>query len=93
MEEKESPDVLRLDNGPLYTHDCDKCVFLGSYDEKDMYYCPQEGLDTVIARFSDEGSDYISGLPIAVYEMAYHVSPPLRVAYLIALDLGLIKKK
>ena len=50
---------------PLYQHNCERCVFLGSYDGSDLYYCkatfghPQ---GTVIARHSSEGIDYNSGL-------------------------------
>jgi hypothetical protein len=42
---------------PLYTHDCDLCSFLGSYQEHDLYYCAPSG---VIARHGDEGSLYVS---------------------------------
>ena len=35
---------------PLYEHDCDNCVYLGSYlDEFDLYYCPSK--PTVTARY------------------------------------------
>ena len=58
----------------LYTHDCDKCIYLGDYTDYqpsqrqitavfDLYYCPQGGgLPTVIARYGSEGPDYTSGL-------------------------------
>ena len=59
---------------PMFTHDCDSCVFLGHYHDTrvsmsserrafDLYWCEQGGLGaTVIARYSDEGSEYWSGL-------------------------------
>jgi hypothetical protein len=56
---------------PKYTHDCDKCVFLGTYDDdgipKDLYYCATGGLGgpTIVSRFSSEGPDYISGIHFA----------------------------
>ena len=60
---------------PQYIHNCDSCKYLGRYEFKceyecgcdpgkdaDLYYCPQGGLPTVIARYSDYGPDYVSGL-------------------------------
>ncbi len=45
---------------PRFTHDCDSCTFLGTYEEHDLYFCPRE--PTVIARASSEGPDYCSGI-------------------------------
>ena len=55
---------------PLYKHDCDNCTFLGwDIDQDgtkvDAYFCPQNGMPTIILRASSEGSDY-SSYPIAV---------------------------
>jgi hypothetical protein len=60
---------------PRFAHDCQHCVFLGrfknAFDDCDLYFCAQNasstahGHPTVIARFSDEGPDYSSGLPVA----------------------------
>lgn len=50
---------------PLYNHDCEACTYLGHKQMHDLYYCDQGGgsnLSTVIARRSDRGEDYISGL-------------------------------
>ena len=47
-----------------FIHDCDDCIFLGQYKEFDLYFCPM-GSQTVIARYSDEGGDYHSGLEFA----------------------------
>jgi hypothetical protein len=44
---------------PRHEHDCDRCVFLGQHEEFDLYVCPGE--PTLLARRSDEGSDYWSG--------------------------------
>jgi hypothetical protein len=49
---------------PAYQHDCDVCQFLGSYkhDEKwyDLYYCERCDDGTVLARYGDDGPDYLS---------------------------------
>lgn len=57
-------DKIRLPEEPRYEHDCTWCVFLGQYGDNDLYFCPGGGNPTVIARHSDEGSDYQSGLGI-----------------------------
>lgn len=44
---------------PLYEHDCKECKFLGTFNSKDLYYCPK-GLTTIIARDSSRGGDYTS---------------------------------
>jgi len=53
----------------LFKHDCDKCIFLyrtekEDYDELyDIYFCNQNSsIDTIIARYGNEGADYISGI-------------------------------
>lgn len=50
-----------------YTHDCESCIFLGDYEfdgtKYDLYFCSQmQFVPTVIARYGDEGSEYMSGL-------------------------------
>jgi hypothetical protein len=51
---------------PKYTHDCTDCKFLGNYKgthyHYDLYYCPQSGMPTVVARYGNEGAEYSSGL-------------------------------
>jgi hypothetical protein len=37
---------------------------LGEWKEFDLYFCPQHGVPTVIARYGPDG-DYQSGLPAA----------------------------
>lgn len=51
---------------PRYLHDCDCCHYLGRhtgehYGEMDLYVHTY-GSTTVIARFGDEGGNYLSGL-------------------------------
>jgi len=51
-----------------FKHDCDDCIYLGQYNEFDLYFCPGTGeqyTETVIARYSDEGNDYHSGMEFA----------------------------
>ena len=63
---------------PLYEHDCEQCMFLGTFELKDLYVCPTNRSDkiisTVIARCSSEGSDYSSGLHFAVYHEVFKSS-------------------
>ncbi len=68
-----------------YQHDCDKCTPLGEYEEYDLYHCEQGGLPTVVARYGDDGPDYISGAAFI------GVNPALREAgrRSVALNLSL----
>lgn len=60
-----------------FKHDCETCIFLGEFlfrdnftrgvdpliiRAADLYVCSQDEFPTVIARFSDESSNYISGI-------------------------------
>lgn len=47
---------------PRFRHDCSRCVFLGVFEDADLYACKNEIEATVIARFSDEGGNYSSGI-------------------------------
>jgi hypothetical protein len=98
-EEEEEKD--ELGTGPVYRHDCDSCLYLGHFEEHDLYYCgcPAQSphrLPTVIARWGGEGPEYYaSGLEIAkvmdfksMENNAPAYSRALRVAYLIARDAG-----
>ncbi len=55
---------------PTFLHDCQGCVFLGTYQWQegtyDLYVCKQ-GVKwpTVLARYSSDGPDYCSGLETA----------------------------
>lgn len=63
------------DDKPRYTHDCEKCMYLGNFEKYDLYWCMQGvNIPTVIARYGDEGSEYTSGWEIDV--------PPLNEARL-----------
>lgn len=82
---------------PLFEHDCGTCVFLGTFDHNDLYYCSgANGFRTVIARYDDAGPGYVSGRHLAeqfTLETADTLfERTLRVAYLIAVDAGHIKK-
>ncbi len=48
----------------LYKHDCNDCIYLGEFDGADLYYHPNLGplTETLIARHSDNGRDYTSGI-------------------------------
>jgi len=52
---------------PQWQHDTDCCTFLGRFNEHDLYFCRQGIIDwpTVLARYSDEGSHYRSGMEFA----------------------------
>ena len=72
----------------LYKHDCEKCVYLGSAQEKDFYFCNNSltGSDSLVIRLSNKPSDYLS-MPVEVakggiisgeindstFELAYHL--------------------
>ena len=50
-----------------YEHDgCSGCISLGNLRDGDvwydLYYCPQNGVPTVIARYGNEGHEYMSGM-------------------------------
>ena len=48
---------------PVYPHDCDKCVFLGTFMDHDLYHCMQGGeWPTVVARYGNAGPDYRAGV-------------------------------
>lgn len=65
-----------------HTHDCDKCTYLWSEKEYDLYYC-NKSRETLIARYWDEW-DYLSW-------MAFKDQYPLNIAYKKAVWMNLIK--
>lgn len=86
------------DESPQFTHDCDKDVFLGRFkcaspvwDKKyDLYYADHGGLpDCLMARYGNEGSEYISGEPCNTD--AIRLCDPIREAHRRAVAMGLIK--
>lgn len=50
-----------------FQHDCEKCKSLGEFGYADLYYCDAQAIGgaTVIARYSNEGGDYQSGMAFA----------------------------
>lgn len=79
-----------------WLHNCRECVYLGSSDDYDHYYCnAQRTLPTIIARWSDDDGAYLSGLGIG---RGLHLGMPdmstgeraLRISYLRAKDEGLV---
>ena len=73
---------------PQFTHDCDRCVFVGHFvadgQHYDLYHCGQHGNATVIGRFSDAGPDYTSGMCFS-----FGLSPVLTEAILQAKVQGI----
>lgn len=69
---------------PRFQHDCGKCVFLGRYHERDLYFHPGEHPDglsqTVVARYGDDGPSYTSGLFIADFEVSLHEAKERAIA-------------
>ena len=53
-----------MEDTPKFVHDCECCKFLGHFSGQDLYFCPQPlfNTPTVVARWSSEGPDYMSGL-------------------------------
>lgn len=43
-----------------YIHDCKRCQFIGKYEKMDLYVCNQVTGPSVILRYGDEGSEYMS---------------------------------
>jgi hypothetical protein len=84
---------------PQYAHNCDSCEFLGQYAGHDLYYCGKADSGSVIARYSSEGSEYIS-YPVFIIRQAaeglryFRDEPhfwdehPLMVAYRKLVDAG-----
>ena len=50
-----------------FIHPCNSCIFLGQYKKADLYVCVKgdKTIDTVIARFSSDPPNYLSGLIFA----------------------------
>jgi hypothetical protein len=87
-------DDIKYDSTPLFTHDCNSCIFMGSYQLCDLYYhSANDILETVIARYSSGCKDYVSGMAAALnMEKGYnHINNPLVVALRRARRLGYIQ--
>lgn len=73
---------------PVHQHDCDPecCTFLGTVDNQDLYFSGQGGFGaTVIARYSSDGPDYMSGL-------CFSKAGILRIAAERAIEKGLLTR-
>ena len=67
---------------PIYKHDCDFCVFLGSYQlvvVYDLYVC--KAGKTLVARWGSEGNQYDSGLALIPQNFAISVAARRALAY------------
>lgn len=81
------------DNQSLHKHDRDCCAYLGRYEGEylgrvhhdDLYYCNTPTGATVLARHSDEPSDYCSGMNFATGDLI----PSLTEARRRAVDEGM----
>lgn len=77
----------------MFTHDCEACVHLGPFHHDrfkyDLYFCPTGGLghETVVARYGNDGPEYVSGLHLA------NASPCLEEAVKRSRILGFIPEK
>ena len=71
---------------PQFTHDCERCTFLTTENEHDLYFCGQRGYPTVIARYGNDGPEYKSGLIFS----KQGIDPELTVAYQLATEQGLL---
>lgn len=54
--------LVSVEISPFFTHDCVHCVYLGSYDGNDLYYCDAGGEQTVIARYGNDPDENKSGI-------------------------------
>ena len=84
----------RIVGTPKFRHNCDQCVFLGTYENRDMYFCSQSDMPTVIARYGNADHQYVSGKALAQRNFITQIGVTfgsLHIAYLIARDLKLIE--
>jgi len=53
---------------PRFEHDCRCCTYLGQFGAHDLYSCNRHGrIDTLIARYGNDGPDYVSGFEVIPY--------------------------
>ena len=67
---------------PIYKHDCDNCIYLGSYPkgvDYDLYLC--EAGKTLVARWGSEGYQYDSGLALITHDFAIAAAARRALAY------------
>ncbi len=94
----EIKEVQKPKETPLFKHDCDRCIFLGCFESVfkrteveiypnllyDLYYCSNG--DTVIARYGNDGPEYMSGLS------SINTVPVLKEAKNRAIKAGYLKE-
>jgi hypothetical protein len=76
---------------PIHIHDCDTCLFLGTFRDHDLYFHENQSISnesTVIARYGDRG-EYSSGL-IFGYKDRHNLTSVLGEAFRRATNRGLI---
>ena len=67
---------------PIYKHDCDVCIFLGSfqlYHGYDLYLC--KASKTIVARWGSTDHQYDSGLAIIPHDFVMAVAARRALAY------------
>ena len=67
---------------PIYKHDCDVCIYLGSLQlvvVYDLYLC--EASKTLVVRWGSEGPQYDSGLALIPHNFAISVAARRALAY------------
>ena len=67
---------------PIYKHDCDVCIYLGSLQlvvVYDLYLC--EASKTLVVRWGSEGHQYDSGLALITHDFATAVAARRALAY------------
>jgi hypothetical protein len=58
---------------PMWEHDCDDCLFLGTHHQHDLYYCQgvngrRTRFPTLVARYGSNGPQYKSGVPLLKHD-------------------------
>lgn len=74
---------------PKWKHDCMYCTYLGAApdidgSQLDLYICQRQKLPSVLARYGNQGHQYLSGLTAAAND------PHLAEAKRRAISLGLV---
>ena len=67
---------------PIYKHDCNICIYLGSYQlvlDYDLYVCKE--YNTLVARWGSEGPQYESGLALITHYSVIAVAARRALAY------------
>jgi len=77
---------------PIHLHDCESCIFLGSFNEADLYLCNgyhQRDGGCLIARYSSDCSDNVcwNFANIERFGLATIARPEIAEAYRLAVNL------